>query len=238
MDPKRYAVLTGASRGIGRALALELAPRGWDLAICSRSEEKLEALRAELADAAPGATVHVQACDVGDPAVLGTFATAVRGWFPHVDALVHNAGVFRLGSLLEEPEGQLEELIDVNLLSAYRLTRALVPDMVRRGAGDVVTLCSVASLKAYPAGGSYGIAKHALLGFTRNLREELRESGVRVTAVMPGATWTDSWSGVEGLSPERLMPAEDIAAAIRGALELSPRTVVEELVLRPQLGDL
>jgi len=237
MQKKRYAVLTGASRGIGRALAMAMASRGWDMAVCSRDAVKLKALSDEIQAMAPNVTIHTMPCDMGQAEQVTAFGKAVQDWFPHVDALVHNAGIFRMGSILDEAEGDLEAMWRINVASAYALTRALVPAMIERGQGDVVTLCSIASFKAYPAGGSYGITKHALLGFTRNLREELRQTGVRVCAVMPGATLTDSWAEAD-VAPERLMPPEDIAASILHVLELSPRTVVEEIVLRPQLGDL
>jgi short-subunit dehydrogenase len=235
---KRYAVLTGASRGIGKALAMSLAPMGWELAVCSRSAEKLAELEAAVQEWAPDAILHTMPTDMGIAAQVDAFGAFVQERMPRVDALVHNAGVFQMGALLEEVDGALESMMAVNVYSAYRLSRLLVPSMVQRGSGDVVFVCSVASQQAYPAGGSYGITKHALLGMARNLREELRENGVRVSAILPGATWTDSWSGVEDLNPERLMPAEDIAEAIHSILEMSPRTVVEEMVLRPQLGDL
>ena len=98
-------------------------------------------------------------------------------------------------------------------------------------------MCSVASIKAYPNGGSYAISKFALLGFTKCLREELKDKGVKVTAILPGATWSDSWAGVD-LPQERLMPASDIADIIWGTYVLSDVAVVEELLIRPQLGDL
>ncbi len=235
---KRYAVLTGASRGIGKALAMSLAPMGWELAVCSRSPEKLAELESAVQEWAPDAVVHTLPTDMGVAAQVDTFAGFVQQRMPRVDALVHNAGIFQMGAMLEEEDGVLETMMAVNVYSAYRLSRLLVPAMVERGSGDVVFVCSTASQKAYPAGASYGVTKHALLGMARNLREELREKRVRVTAILPGATWTDSWSGVEGLDPERLMPAEDIAEAVHSILEMSPRTVVEEILLRPQLGDL
>ena len=109
--------------------------------------------------------------------------------------------------------------------------------MVARGRGDIVNICSVASLQAYSGGGSYSISKHALLGFSRNLRDELKPTGVRVTAVMPGAVLTDSWSGVN-LPEERFIDVEDLADLIAGVLRLSPRTVVEDIIVRPQPGDI
>ena len=127
--------------------------------------------------------------------------------------------------------------MEVNLYSAYHLTRVLLPKMMATKAGHIFTLCSIASLAAYPNGGSYSISKFALLGLTKNLRRELQPYGIKVTAIIPGAAYTDSWKE-SGVSEERLMEADDIAKTIYHATLLSPQAVVEEIILRPQLGDL
>jgi short-subunit dehydrogenase len=131
----------------------------------------------------------------------------------------------------------LESTMAVNLFGAYHLSRALLPSMMARHRGHVFNICSTASLQAYPQGGSYSITKHALLGFSRNLREEMKPFGVRVTAVCPGPTWTDSWKGFDG-PEDRMMPAEDVAQVIWQACQLAPQTVVEDIVMRPQQGDI
>jgi short-subunit dehydrogenase len=103
--------------------------------------------------------------------------------------------------------------------------------------GHIFTICSIASLAAYPGGGAYGISKYALLGFTKNLRHELREHGIKVTAIIPGAVYTDSWKG-SGVPEDRIMEDRDIARMIYACSQLSLQAVVEEIVVRPQLGDL
>ena len=128
-------------------------------------------------------------------------------------------------------------MLAVNLLSAYDVTLPLLPGFIAQRHGHIFTICSTASITAYPNGGSYGIAKHALLGFTKNLREELKPSGVRVTAVLPGPTLTASWEGVD-LPADRFVKSEDVAEAVFAAYSLSPQAVIEELLIRPQLGDL
>jgi len=125
----------------------------------------------------------------------------------------------------------------VNLYSAYHLTRTLLPAMIARKAGHIFNMCSVASLKAYPNGGAYSISKFALAGFSANLREEMKAFGIKVTTVYPGAAYTDSWAG-SGVDPQRIMEAGDIADMILAAARLSPQATVEEIILRPQLGDL
>jgi short-subunit dehydrogenase len=141
------------------------------------------------------------------------------------------------GKLQNEPSGQLEAQLNVNLFSAYHLTRALLPSMIAAKSGHIFNICSIASLHAYENGGAYSISKFALLGFSKNLRLELKDQGVKVTAVCPGAVYTNSWSG-SGVDPKRIMESSDIAKMIYAASQLSPQTVVEDIVMRPQLGDL
>jgi NADP-dependent 3-hydroxy acid dehydrogenase YdfG len=109
--------------------------------------------------------------------------------------------------------------------------------MMQRKSGHIFTLCSIASLKAYPNGGAYSVSKFALLGMTKNLREEMRPHNIKVTAIIPGAVYTDSWAA-SGVKPERLMKASDIAELVYATSQLSPQACVEEIVIRPQAGDL
>jgi short-subunit dehydrogenase len=154
-----------------------------------------------------------------------------------VDVLVNNAGNFLPGSVYKEEDGVLEEKMAVNLYSAYHLTRTLLPLMMEKKKGHIFNMCSIASLRAYQHGGSYSISKFALLGFSKNLREEMQQYGIKVTAVLPGAVYTDSWSG-SNVSPQRIMKSEDVSALVYAASQLSPQAVVDEIVIRPQLGDL
>jgi len=154
-----------------------------------------------------------------------------------VDVLVNNAGIFTPGSIYTEEEGQLEKMMETNLYSAYHLTRALVPAMIEAKQGLIVNICSIASLHAYHNGGSYSITKFALMGFDKNLREELKPHHIKVMGVYPGAVMTDSWGGFDN-SSRRIMEAGDIAAMILAASKLSPQAVVEDIIMRPLLGDL
>lgn len=231
------AVITGASKGLGKAVALMLASKGVNLALCARGEEALLALMNEIETRFPEVDIYISSVDVSVREEVQRFATEVLDHMGQVDILVNNAGIYIGGSLVDEQEGALEKMIDTNLYSAYHLTRALLPHMIQRGSGHIFNMCSVASLFAYPNGGSYSISKFALLGFSKVLREELKSKGIKVTAVLPGATWSDSWAGVD-LPHERLMAAEDIARMIWAAIDTGPSAVVEEILLRPQLGDL
>jgi short-subunit dehydrogenase len=128
-------------------------------------------------------------------------------------------------------------MITTNLYSAYHITRVFLPAMIQRKSGHIFNMCSIASVQAYANGGSYSISKFALLGFSKNLREELKPYHIKVTAVLPGAVYTDSWSG-SGIDPERIMEASDVAEMVFTASRLSPQACVEDIILRPQLGDL
>ncbi|MCB9333589.1 MAG: SDR family oxidoreductase [Lewinellaceae bacterium] len=231
------AVVTGATKGLGRAIAELFAANGFDLFVCARSANDLADMQAHWEKTFPGRQLFTQAADLSKKAVVMQFAEAVRRQWSRIDVLVNNAGLFIPGNVTEEADGALEQMIEVNLYSAYHLTRALLPVMLPHQHGHIFNMCSIASLDAYPNGGSYSIAKFALLGFSKNLRHELKKEGIKVTTLIPGATWTDSWAGAD-FPADRLMQAADIAQMVWAAYQLSDAAVVEELIIRPQLGDL
>lgn len=231
------AVITGATKGIGRAIAQLFAAQGFHLAITARTDGDLKDLAEELRQKYPEIKIIAKATDLADRSQIAEFIDLVNNTWPSIDVLINNAGIFLQGELLSEPDLHLDQMMQVNLHAPYLLCRGFAPQMVTAGKGHIFNICSVASQKVFPGSGSYATTKFALLGFTKALRQELLASQVKVTAVLPGATWTASWEGAT-LPEERLMPATDIAQAIWDVWQLSPRTVVEELTLRPQKGDL
>ncbi len=231
------AIITGASKGIGRAIACLLAEKGFDLTVCARGKKGLQDLETDIAAINPGIKVNSMQADLGNRDGAEQFGQFCLSVCSDIDVLVNNAGIFIPGEIQNEEAGILDKLINTNLYSAYHLTRTLLPKMILKRRGHIFNMCSVASIHAYPNGGSYSISKFALLGMTKVLREELKEKGIKVTAIIPGATWSDSWQGVE-LPENRLMEARDIALSLWNALQLSPQAVVEEIIIRPQLGDL
>jgi short-subunit dehydrogenase len=235
---QKNIVVTGGTKGIGRALVMRFLRAGYPVVTCARSTADLEALQGAATEQVAGAVLHTFVADLSKRAETVAFTDFVQGLGP-VEVLINNTGSFIPGRLQDEPldGSQLRQMLDVNLLSAYDVTQALLPGLLAQRSGYIFNICSTASSTAYPNGGSYGIAKHALLGFTRNLREELKDAGIRVTAVLPGATLTASWEGVD-LPAERFIRAEDVADTIFGAFSLSPQAVIEELLIRPQLGDI
>jgi short-subunit dehydrogenase len=229
---KGLVVITGGTKGIGRALVEKFIAEGYTVATCSRNHNDLAKLERKL-----GKNLHYKTADLSRRDDVAEFATWVLGLNQPIEALVNNTGVFIPGKISEEEDGALERQIETNLYSAYHLTRALLPTMLDKNKGYIFNICSTASIVAYPNGGSYCISKFALLGFTKVLREELKETNLKVSAVLPGATLTASWAGVD-LPESRFMPPEDVAEVIWMAYNLSGRTVMEEILLRPQLGDI
>ncbi|MBL0745411.1 SDR family NAD(P)-dependent oxidoreductase [Chryseolinea lacunae] len=232
----KLIVVTGGTRGIGRAVIETFARQGFDVATCARQQPALDQLKRDV-EQAHGVTVYTQPADLADRAQVKSFSAFINALQRPVDVLVNNAGFFVPGQIIAEPDGVLESMINANLYSAYNMTRGLIGNMQQHASGHIFNLCSIASFMAYPNGGSYAISKFALLGFSKCLREELKTTGIRVTAIMPGATRTESWDGTS-LPDERFMKSEDVAEAIYSAYALSGRSVVEEIIIRPQLGDL
>jgi short-subunit dehydrogenase len=229
-------VITGASKGLGKAMAKIFAAEGHQLFLCSRGEGPLQQTTNELQAAYPAAKIASKSTDTSNKTAVHDFANWIlEQCVP--DVVINNAGQFVPGSIHLEADGVLENMLQQNLFSAYYLTRALLPAMMQNRAGHIVNICSIASLQAYDNGGSYSISKHAMFGFSRNLREEMKPHGIKVTAVLPGAAYTASWEGA-GIDPLRIMTAEDIAIMVAAACRLSAQACVEDIVLRPLLGDL
>ena len=237
LDSNMNTIITGATKGIGRALAFKFASKGRSLGVCARNMDDLNDLKSEILMLYPETDIYISKVDVSQKDQVLRFAGEVKEHFGIIDVLINNAGVFIPGAVSHEDDGVLEQMIDTNLYSAYHLTRSILPAMYKSERAHIFNMCSIASFTAYANGGSYSISKFALLGFTKVLRAELKEKHIRVTAVMPGATWSDSWKGAD-FPEDRLMDAGDIAECIWSAYKLSKKTVVEELIIRPQLGDL
>lgn len=229
-------VITGASRGIGKAIAEAFAAEGHDLFLCARNIEVLENTANELRENFTSCTVQAMQADLSDKTNTYAFADwCLSNDVP--DVVINNAGVYTPGTILNEEPGILENMISNNLYSAYHLTARLLPAMIKKGTGHIFNICSVASLQAYEGGGSYSISKFAMYGFNQNLRHELKDKGIKVTGVFPGAVFTDSWGNFDN-SNGRIAVAADIAVMILACTKQSIQAVTEEIIIRPQKGDL
>jgi len=235
MNP--LVVVTGGTKGIGRALVERFLAGGFDVATCSRQIQDLEDLQESTQSLHPDSTLYIQQADLSVRTEAESFVGFINSLDRAVSVLINNTGIFIPGQLHKEPEGVLERSIETNVYSAYHLTRGLLPAMLDQKKGHIFMICSTASIMAYPNGGSYCVSKFALYGMTKVFREELKPHGIKVTAVLPGATLTDSWSETD-LPKERFMQAQDVAESIWSAYHLSPSAVIEELLMRPQLGDI
>lgn len=229
-------LVTGASRGIGKAIAEIFASNDHDLFISSRNDVALYKAMEELQTRFSSVSIKAKAFDLSDKQQ----AKELGNWclqYAVPDIIVNNAGLFEPGSVYNEPDGTLESQLSINLQSAYHLTRTLLPKMMQRRSGHIFNMCSIASLDAYDNGGAYSISKFAIYGFSKNLRDEMKPHNIKVTAIHPGAVLTDSWSGYDN-SSNRIMLTEDIAKMVFACTQLSPAACVEDIVIRPQLGDL
>lgn len=233
----KVAVITGGTKGIGRAIINIFAENGFDIITCSRKSDDLGKLKQEVESIYKGIEVLTRQSDLSLKTEVNDFVKYVISKRSHIEVLVNNTGVFLPGEISKEPDGQLETMINTNLYSGYRLTRGVLPQMMHDKNGHIFNICSIASIMPYANGGSYSISKYAMLGMTKVLREEMKPYDIRVTAVLPGATLTASWEGVD-LPESRLMKSEDVADAVFGAYGLSKNSVVEEILIRPQEGDI
>lgn len=234
---KPVVLITGASQGIGAAIAKVFAReiRGVKLALVARQEKNLRTVARACVKAGCGAA-EIFVCDVSDETSVESMATAVRQRFGRVDVLINNAGKWAGAPFAETSAAVFDELVAVNLRSAFLVSRAFLPGLLEQGSGDVFFMSSIAGLGAHPNSAAYCAAKFGVTGLAKVLRAETKQTGIRVCCVHPGATWTPSWSA-SGVAEERIMPVADVARAFVDVYRLSRTTVVEEIVLRPQKGD-
>ena len=228
-------VITGAGKGMGKSMAEKFAA-GNNLFICARNTTELAAVKNEL-EAQYDCKIFYFSADLSLKKDVIDFGNWVLQHAAKIDVLINNAGQFIPGSIYNEEEGLLEKMIGINLYAAYNLTRVLLPTMMAKKHGHIFNICSIASLTAYNNGGSYSISKFALMGFSKNLREELKQYNIKVTSVYPGAVYTSSWYG-SNIPPSRIMEASDIADLVYASSKLSVQACVEDILVRPQQGDI
>lgn len=232
----KLIVVSGGTRGIGRAIIEKFASEGFNVAVSARNNTDLQNLKVEVEDKY-SVQCHVCRADMAVKSDVESFVQFIRNLNQPVEVLVNNAGLFIAGNVHDAPDGAIESQIETNLYSAFYLTKGLAEGMKEQRNGYVFNICSIASLIAYPNGGLYAISKFAMLGFSKSLREEMKPYGVRVSSIMPGAVLTDSWAGVD-LPKERFIQPQDVADTIWTAFSLTKSAVLEEIIIRPQKGDI
>tara|TARA_B100001121_G_scaffold92508_1_gene81927 strand:- start:66 stop:773 length:708 start_codon:yes stop_codon:yes gene_type:complete len=230
-------VITGGSKGIGKSIALKFAQENFDIYTCSRNQDDLLKLKNELNSLNQNITLYTLKCDLSTKDGCNGFINFINDNTKKIDILVNNVGTFIPGKLIEEDDSALEKMIDINLYSNYWITKGLIKLMTNYREGHIFNICSIASKVAYANGGSYCISKFALYGMSQCLREELKDFDVKVTAVLPGAVRTGSWDGTT-LPDERFIIPDDVSNSIFSAYDTSKGATIEEIIIRPQLGDI
>ncbi len=233
-EPRDAVLISGGNQGIGLDIARVFA-RNTDhsLVLIARNEEKLLQAAEELKKLG-ASEVHVVAADLTDENQV----KSIR--IPHylnVRTLINNAGFYLYAGLGETTAKDFEKQFEINTLSAYLLTSRFLPELRKQKRAYIINICSRASLEGYADAGAYSMAKHALLGYTRSLRKELMQSGIAVTAINLGQTHSPSWDG-QDVDPQRLIHPEDVGRIALMLTQLTPQTVVEEISVMPQEGEL
>jgi NAD(P)-dependent dehydrogenase (short-subunit alcohol dehydrogenase family) len=232
----KVVLITGASRGIGLALARALASEGCDLIICGRNAAQLTQVETELTR--KNIRVLALTCDVRDKASVAEMFKAIRKNFERLDILINNVGVTHPQVPIRQlPSKDWNDVIASTLTGMFLVTKHALPTMTR--GATIVNMLSVSAKQAFPGQAAYNSAKHGALGFTNTLREELRAEGIRVIAVLPGPTETPIWDTLWPEAPrEKMIKPETVAQAVMDALTLPPDSTVEEIVIRPITGSL
>jgi NAD(P)-dependent dehydrogenase (short-subunit alcohol dehydrogenase family) len=232
----RLALVTGANRGIGLAIARALAHEGCHLIITGRDERTLAKARTELEK--QHVPVLAQSCDVRSPDSVDYLFALVRGLHKPLDILINNAGIGHPNRTVGDlPYPTWMEVVDTNLNGLFLVTQAALAVM-KRGS-TIVNNLSIAAERVFPGSAAYNASKHGALGFTNTLREELRPKGIRVIALMPGATDTALWDALWPQAPRRrMMSAETVARTVIDALRVPENATVEKIVVMPSSGTL
>lgn len=226
-------LITGASKGIGKAIALEMAKSGHNLALCARNTVDLELLKSQILGLY-NIKIFAMPCDCGIKQEVINFTNLAQQALGNFDVLVNNVGIFKPAFILDEDDEVFTSQLNTNLLSAYYFYKIIGKNMKDSGLGHIFNMCSVASLETLPHAGAYCVTKAAMLSLNNVMREELKNYGVKVTAILPGATYTPSWEGLGGV-PQNFVQPHDVALAIANALQMSANAYTEQIIIKSLL---
>lgn len=224
------ALITGGSRGIGRAIAHKLASLGASVSICGRDRAALEETSRGLASIA--VPVHSQIADVTRQAEVADLVAKTEAKLGPITVLVNNAGIGLFGPTHEKTESDWDRVLDTNLKGVFLVSRAVVPSMIRRSSGDVINISSLAGKSTFAGGGIYCASKWGVIGLSGCMAEDLRGHGIRVSVVCPGSVATD-FSGRGAKDPSRVLSPEDVAHAVAAIVTQGPQSFLSEIHLRP-----
>lgn len=226
----RVALVTGGSRGIGRAIAIRLAALGASVAICGRDRTALAETLRHLEKS--GTQMFCQVTDLTSSSQIAELASATEATLGLISILVNNAGVGLFGPAHEKTEADWDQVLDTNLKSVFLLSRAVAPSMIRRGRGDIINIGSLAGKSTFADGGIYCASKWGLLGLSGCMAEDLREHGIRVSVICPGGVATE-FSGRGAKDPSRALRPDDIAHAVEAIVTQGPGSFLSEIEVRP-----
>ncbi len=224
----KTAIITGAGKGIGRAIALALIAEGVHVGLLARTDKDLQELAAAATKA--GLRSAVALADVGDREQVDAAIGKIKNELGPIDILINNAGTGAFGKFLELEPAQWENIIRVNLLGVYYVTRAVLPGMIERSSGDIINISSTAGQRGAPVTSAYSASKFGVMGLTESLMQEVRKHNIRVTALTPSTVATDlaiDLKLTDG-NPEKVMQAEDVAELIIVQLKLNRRVFIKE----------
>lgn len=224
----RSAIITGAGKGIGKAIAVALAAEGVNLGIIARTSADLESLQASLASTY-GVKVIVASADIAVKAEVDGAIAALKESLGSIDILINNAGIGTFGTLLDMDHEQWERIIQTNVLGTYYVTRAALPTMLEQSSGSIINIASTAGERGFATGSAYCASKFAVIGMTEALMQEVRKSNIRVTALTPSTVNTElaSNAGLKIGDEDRMMQAEDMAELVLAALKLPDRVFIK-----------
>jgi NAD(P)-dependent dehydrogenase (short-subunit alcohol dehydrogenase family) len=225
------ALVTGASRGIGRAIARQLALLGASVSICGRDRDALEDSARGLV--ALGVPVHSQIADVTNSTAVSDLVAQTEATLGPITILVNNAGIGLFGPAHEKTEADWDRVLDTNLKSVFLVSRAVAPSMIRRGSGDIINISSMAGRSTFASGGIYCASKWGLVGLSGCMAEDLRELGIRVSVICPGSVATE-FSGRGPKDASKVLTAEDVAHAVKAIVTQGPQSFLSEIHLRPR----
>jgi len=224
------AVITGATKGIGKAIAIKLWNEGYDLALVARNKSELEKLRDELLTTGRAISIYAVDCSIKEE--VYHFLTAAEKEIGFANVLVNNVGAFLPGSMLDEDDETFEKQQNINVNAGYYISKFFGKKMRSEKLGHIFNICSVASKAPVKNGGSYSVTKAAMLSLNHVLRQELAPHNVKVTAFLPGSTKTSSWEGTT-IPDEKFVQPEDIAETLFTILNLSKGVNVDEVLITP-----
>jgi short-subunit dehydrogenase len=231
----KNAIITASTKGMGRATAIAFAHEGINLAVCARNQTDLDALKQELLAINPNIQVVTKAADASVKEQLLNFAQAAEKELGFIDIVVNNLGMFDPVSILDESDDAFDKQLNTNLMPTYHLYKFFGKKMMEARKGQFFTICSVAALDPIAAAGTYSVTKIALLGLTKVMRQEMQPYNVKVTAVIPGSTLTNSWAGTT-IDKDKFVSPDDIASAIVNISKMSVGANVDEIIIRPATG--